>query len=125
MQKPRKYWESSVACFCDMSLSFVPWTIKQGLSTSFALSLLSNLCLRSPEARVPYRSLTASQRDKKGLKSTRPPTAYRLETWRAGPEPIDLPITMMLCTSKPTSCRRNYITSRPSLSIESEHGLPS
>jgi len=52
-QKPLKNWKSFVECFYEMSLSFEPWTIKQGLATSYALYLLLNRCFSRPEATCP------------------------------------------------------------------------
>ena len=40
-------------------------------------------------------SPTASQSERKGLNRINPPSRYRLVMKTAGPEPIDLPKTMM------------------------------
>jgi len=123
-QYPGKYLESSVECFGEINLSWVPWMIRHGQVTSWALSLLLNRCLSRLEATFPYRSETTSQSERKGLRRTSPPTLKRLAMWTASPVPIDLPIIIIFLNSKPTWLFKNSITYIASFSICSEEAEP-
>ena len=67
-----------MVCLWEIRVSSVPWTSKVGLAIFSALALLSKPYLRIEEARVPYRSLTASHKERKGESRMRAPTGKRL-----------------------------------------------